>query len=245
MLKETSKGLFQSDLLLSRTRVIHGYSTKHFGDMRKSKNRRNFLRVLHLENRHLVYGTQIHGNVVSRVNDITQNMLVSRTDGLLYIHNQKYPSPVLSVFTADCVPILFVDKTSKMIGIVHAGWRGTLAGISREMIRCAGQCGYDPKDLSVSIGPSIGACCYNIDKYRAQLFSESFKDTCGIVMFRNNRWYVDLKKANYTQLVDEGVSGKNIECTSICTNCQRSDFFSFRREKGTSSGNCMSCIAIT
>lgn len=122
----------------------------------------------------------------------------------------------VSVRTADCYPVLLVDVASRRIAAVHAGWRGTAAGIVKEALRVMQA---DAKNVRAAIGPGIGKCCYEVGAEVAQIFGHSAK-CC-----------IDLAAANRQQLLDSGVREEHIEVIGPCTFCDAANFHSFRRDK--------------
>ncbi len=135
---------------------------------------------------------------------------------------------MIGIETADCVPILLCDPAIPVIGAVHAGWRGTAAGIIRNAIRkfkevfCS-----EPSRLLMAIGPSIGACCYEVDEsvYRAISLQ-----TGSHYIPENNKYYIDLPKENITQALSEGLRKENIWTSGECTKCGHERFHSYRAE---------------
>jgi YfiH family protein len=136
----------------------------------------------------------------------------------------------IGVRTADCVPILLVDANTRAVGAVHAGWRGTLAGIaSKAVLRLCAEFGTDPADVHVAIGPAIGACCYEVGVEVAERFSDIF---AGSVPLRspNGRPLLDLIEANRRTLIAASVPEHQVYSSGLCTYCCRNDFFSYRRD---------------
>jgi purine-nucleoside/S-methyl-5'-thioadenosine phosphorylase / adenosine deaminase len=138
------------------------------------------------------------------------------------------------VKTADCVPILIGDPATGAFAAVHAGWRGTLAGIADVAVkRLAGEYNSEPQDLRVAIGASAGPCCYEVGIEVILAFTTRFKD--GDKLFKPTREghaLVDLLKSNRDQLMATGVREDRIHTAPICTMCRTDLFFSYRREKG-------------
>jgi YfiH family protein len=125
----------------------------------------------------------------------------------------------LSVRTADCYPILLADTKTFAVAAIHAGWRGTAAGIVKEALsRMRELYGTEPGNILAAIGPGIGGCCYEVGEDVARRFG----------LERAGR--VDLVSINRQMLIDSGVPDSHIEVTSLCTFCD-SRFYSFRREK--------------
>lgn len=147
----------------------------------------------------------------------------------------------LCILTADCVPILLYDKKQKAIAAIHAGWKGTKSRIVTKTIQKM-QMHYasNPKDIIVGIGPSIGACCYEVDKNVAKYFFDIPKSIKPL----KEKYLLDLALANKEQLLHAGILETNIEMSHICTACKVERFFSYRQEKKCT-GRFMSIIALT
>lgn len=129
------------------------------------------------------------------------------------------PGLALSLRTADCFPILLACSRTRAIAAIHAGWRGTAAGIVTETLsKMHALYGVEPRDVIGAIGPGIGVCCYEVGEDVARRFG---LDGAG---------HVDLARANREQLVCGGVSDSQIDTIKYCTFCD-ARFYSFRREK--------------
>jgi polyphenol oxidase len=144
------------------------------------------------------------------------------------------PGLAICIKTADCVPVFIVDKVQRVIAVVHAGWRGTAAGISAKVIKLL-RSRYlsDPRDLLAAIGPSIGICCYEVDSVAARPFAGQKNNEA--FLFRRasgNKWMLDLPEANRRQLLDCDIPEKNIELSGYCTSCRQELFFSHRASGG-------------
>ncbi|MDD4587483.1 MAG: peptidoglycan editing factor PgeF [Heliobacteriaceae bacterium] len=145
----------------------------------------------------------------------------------------EVPGIPLVVFGADCGLLLFYDPAAKRIGAVHAGWRGTLAGLPRLM---AGQFiarGSRPKNIYVGIGPCIGPCCYLVGPEVWEAFAGkwSFADQVTGAPAGDKR-PLDLALAQRLQLIAAGLPSANIFSTGFCTACRPAEFFSYRRDGG-------------
>jgi YfiH family protein len=133
----------------------------------------------------------------------------------LVTHTPQLP---VSVRTADCYPVLLADTKNHAVAAVHAGWRGTAAGIVTQTIaKMHAEFGTEPADIFAAIGPGIGICCYEVGAEVARLFG------------LNGAGRVDLAESNRCQLADTGV--QKIDVMGICTFCDAARFFSFRRDK--------------
>jgi YfiH family protein len=150
------------------------------------------------------------------------------------------PNVVLTILTADCVPILLYDRVRQAIGAVHAGWRGAHKGIVHKTLKVMSEAfGTDPADLIVGIGPAIGGCCYEVGGEVAMHF-EAYPDA--ITPKKNGKYLLDTKQINVQQLIEVGVPKSHIETSPICTLCEHERFFSYRADK--TAGRFMSCIML-
>jgi len=198
------------------------------GDTRQSlKNRRRFLEGLEIDFRNLVCAKQAHGNNIARVtqkdsgrgSDSCASAILD-TDAL--ITNEK--NVPLAVFTADCLSVFLFDPNSRAIGIVHAGWRSTRENIIRRTTEAMKDAlGAAAQDLLAEFGPAIRGCCYEVGSEVADRFP-------GFISEREGRLYLDLAGVNREQLLEAGVSEKNILDPRLCTSCDNDILFSFRKE---------------
>jgi hypothetical protein len=133
---------------------------------------------------------------------------------------------------ADCVPILLFDPKRRAVGLVHAGWRGTLLKAAAAAVRAmAGQYGSQPQDLLAGIGPSIGPCHYAVGaEVVAQTRAVFNSHADALLRPVNGQTHLDLWAANAHALREAGV--EQIEVGAICTACRTDDFFSHRGEHG-------------
>ena len=130
------------------------------------------------------------------------------------------PGVAVSVRTADCFPILLADPETRAVAAIHAGWRGTAAGIVRSSLdRMRSEFGSDPRNVFAAIGPGIGACCYQVGLDVARQFG------------RQEAGKLDLAVENREQLVSAGVRPDRIEQVGGCTFCHPAQFFSWRRDQ--------------
>jgi len=193
-------------------------------------------------NMHFVVANQTHSdNIYIVTEEATKgwkslDTAIESCDAL--ITNQK--NIMLTILTADCVPILLFDKKQQVIASIHAGWRGTEQRIvSKTVEKMKKKFNSNPKDILASIAPSIGKCCYEVDWSVAK----HFKDIENAYTNKGEKQMLDLAHINKIQLLESGVDKKNIELSNICTACEVEKYFSYREEKGCS-GRFMSMIAI-
>jgi len=188
-----------------------------------------------------IVANQVHSNIVKVIDEkvskgwIESSSAIKDCDGL--ITNQK--GVVLTILTADCVPILIYDKSKEVISALHAGWRGTKSQITKEAIsKMIKEFNSNPKDISVFIAPSIRGCCYEVGVEVAREFEE-YRAYC--TPKKDDKYMLDLSAINRVQLLDMGVESKNIEISTSCTACESDRFFSYRKESGCD-GRFMSMI---
>jgi YfiH family protein len=139
---------------------------------------------------------------------------------------ENTPGASVAVKTADCVPILLVDRDRRAVAAVHAGWRGTVAEIARRAVEeMRREFGSDPSELEAAIGPGIGACCYEVGPDVGAHFRQHSEPG------REGRARVDLAAANRRQLLEAGLDSARIYISGLCTMCRPDEFHSYRRDK--------------
>lgn len=140
----------------------------------------------------------------------------------------------IGILTADCVPVLMADRKKGVIGVVHAGWKGTSLKIAAKAVDTfVRRFSSSTTDIIAVIGPAIGHCCYQVDDV---VFEAMKGDKSREFFFREcnekEKWMFDLPLANRLQIQNAGVPPENISLTDICTSCRNDIFFSHRREMG-------------
>jgi polyphenol oxidase len=157
----------------------------------------------------------------------------------------------LTMSSADCVPLMFYDPVEGVIGMAHAGWRGTARGIAAATIDAmCEQFGSQPRNIYACLGPSIGSCCYEVTEEVQRLFlgKKEFDTLPTDVKYRNlvresavfvvrhlpdhNSLRLDFWETNRNQLLMAGVLREHIELPGACTSCEKTRFFSHRGEHG-------------
>lgn len=220
-----------SSSLLTDSRYVSGFSTRLLGDGRNVQVIENFLSENDIPYTTLVLPGQIHSANVADVSDNAVGIeKIDDTDGVV----TNLENVVLIVRTADCVPMIFVDKKAGIIGISHQGWRGSLKRLPEKMIGMMKQKGSSSSDIAVAIGPAIGDCCYDISEDRYYTFMEEFNGFSGrIFSFRKGKRHLNLALLNYLLALHAGVKKENIDFFPFCTSCDRNRFYSFRRDGKT------------
>ena len=163
---------------------------------------------------------QVHGVNCVQVNNPSQHC------GDADAFWTEVPGLVLSVVTADCVPIILARKDGKAVGAIHAGWRGTYANIGEAFFK-----GKDPAHWKAFLGPSIHACCYEVSEALMQDFKQKFSFIPPKLVEPKHR-HLDLTAINIALLKQCGVS--EIEVHPDCTYCTLDSasqplYFSYRR----------------
>jgi len=164
---------------------------------------------------------QRHGANVARADArgiVLPGTVYDHCDGLW----SDEPGRAMLLLTADCMPIALAraNGATPAVGILHAGWRGLLAGIVGAGVRVLGARG-----IAAAIGPSIGPCCYEVGEEVAGPFREAF----GEDVVRGDS-HLDLWTAAERALRAAGV--EHVERSDICTSCNGDRFFSHRRDHG-------------
>ncbi len=186
-----------------------------------------------------IFADQVHDKVVQEVTtkdhgkgSISYNTGIMGTDGLY----TKDPNTVLALGYADCVPIYFVSKNHSIIGVVHAGWKGTVSGIAQEMISKWENHEHVPaSDIEVWIGPSIQQCCYEVDERVISHVDEILPDNYEKPYSTKSegKYMLNLQLLNKQLLLQAGIREEYIHVTDHCTSCGVEDFFSHRKENGS------------
>lgn len=162
---------------------------------------------------------QVHGNRIVNVYELSTQETIGEADGLITQEKNIW----LKVGVADCVPIFCYEPKIKMIGVAHAGWKGTLKEIAGKMVLHIVRHGGRAENIFVATGPYIHDCCYNVGDNRFLEFKNLFPNE----VFKKPR-FLDLGKICALQMIKLGVPEKHIEISGICTKCNHGDFFSYR-----------------
>jgi YfiH family protein len=143
------------------------------------------------------------------------------------------PKVLLTVKTADCVPVLIGDAKTGAFAAVHAGWRGTSASILVKAIaQLKNEYGADAENLRAAIGPAARSCCYEVGSEVIERFKELFPQSDHLFTPTSaGHARIDLQTANRDQLIAAGVSPERIHVAPFCTMDRNDLFFSYRREK--------------
>ena len=198
--------------------LVHGFSTRLAGNFERPEPADTPERFGAADFQ-LITLHQTHSDIVRASFAATPE---TEGDGLVTDH----PGELLGVRTADCLPLLLLDRQNRAVAAVHAGWRGAAAGIASLAVdRMTDDFGTQPKQLEAVIGPCIGSAQYEIGLEVAEQFPPDV-----IREFQNKpRPFLDLVAANRLQLQDAGVPAKAIQCANLCTHSREDWFYSYRR----------------
>jgi purine-nucleoside/S-methyl-5'-thioadenosine phosphorylase / adenosine deaminase len=199
------------------------------------ENRRRFLKLFAGDWR-MAGCWQLHGTDVRLVKDTADAQPAENASGeTVYCDAvvSDASSVLAAIKTADCVPILIGDAKTGSFAAVHAGWRGTFAGIALYALERLGkEYNAQPHDLRIAIGPAAASCCYEVGSEVIDGFSERFPQAEDLfIATREGHARIDLLKANRDQLIVAGVDSGRIHIAPLCTMCRTDLFFSYRREK--------------
>lgn len=155
------------------------------------------------------------------------------------------PGVTVAVRTADCVPVLVHDPVRRVVAAIHAGWRGAVAGIVQKTIGLmVARFGSEVAELRLSIGPSAGPCCYEVDRPVLDQLSNTLDEWDRVIReHRGDKARLDLKQLIRRQAVQQGIAAANVSAVNLCTICHDDLFYSYRRE-GRVKGTMVSGIAL-
>jgi YfiH family protein len=152
------------------------------------------------------------------------------------------PDVLLTVFGGDCPPVYLADPVHKAIGLVHAGWKGTLARIPEVAIaQMRVRFGSDPADMYAAVGPGICRECYEMGDEVYDAFAAQWsREDADLILSRypakdgdgreipGGKYHLDLREANRLTLLRAGIPGDHIAVSNVCTMCNVDKFYSYR-----------------
>lgn len=200
------------------------------------ENYRRFCAAIGADAAHVVMTNQVHGTVIRTVGpkDVKTDLCKreeSECDGLI----TDVPGLALTIFTADCIPVLLYDPVNKVIAAVHAGWRGTAGDIAGKAARqMRSDYGCRPGDILAAIGPGISACCFETHADVPETMTAALGALAKphIISLENGKFRVDLKGVNAALLRRAGLAPEHIEISAECTACLPEKYWSHRITQG-------------
>lgn len=251
--QQTNQGVVfhTADAFSSAGGIAHGFATRlggvskppfdqlNLGMTRRDdpqavlENYRRFCAALGTDVDHLVMTHQVHQDTIleTKPEHVLEALLEPigyDTDGLM----TNIPGLCLTIYYADCIPVLLYDPAKKAIAAVHSGWRGTSLGIAPQAVqKLAARYGSDPRDILVAIGPGIGPCCFethdDVPTAMAERLGEGVQPFC--TPLPNGKFSVDLKGILRWELTQAGVPDENIDTLPLCTACHPELYWSHRK----------------
>ncbi len=210
------------------------------------ENYRRIARALGIRTEQFVCSDQTHTTNIRKVTKADAGKGVVRPkdytdiDGLI----TNEPGLMLATFYADCVPLYFIDPVNKAVGLSHSGWRGTVGKIGKVTIEAMQkEYGSRPEDLYCAIGPSICQDCYEVSRDVAESFMQAFPGHEAEILLKktktvvngyeaDEKYQLDLWKANEIVLLEAGVRKEHLAVTNLCTCCNHTELFSHRASMG-------------
>ena len=200
------------------------------------ENYRRFCAVIGADVSRVIMTNQVHGTVIRTAGpgDVKADLYDREgyeCDGLI----TDVPGLALTIFSADCIPVLLYDPVKRVIAAVHAGWRGTAGNIAGKAVgKMRAEYGSDPGNILAAIGPGISACCFethaDVPEAMTAALGESAKPH--ITALENGKFQVDLKGINAALLRRSGVAPDHIEISGDCTACLPEKYWSHRLTQG-------------
>lgn len=256
--------VLRSSLLDAIPGICHAFSTRHGGtstlphtaslnltrdlgddDRTVDANLDIFARMIS-KNRHdrtrAVIAHQIHSAKVRVIDETNAGEGCSRDrgedcDG--FVTGTPGVIPIIRV--ADCVPILLAglrDDGCPVVSAVHAGWRGTVSGITAEAVRKMTELGAETETIRAAIGPHIGLCCFEVGEDFVTAVTDirrkDFAEHHIIPSPKNipGKFHADLTGMNREILMSAGVMPEHIDICESCTMCDTGTFYSHRGMNG-------------
>lgn len=199
------------------------------------ENWRLFLDACGIDNKAFVCGAQVHSTIVYPATK--DNLRPAYGEGTLieadgYVTNEK--NVPVAIFTADCVPILLEDSLNRVVGAVHAGWRGAVSDIEKSAISQMLNHKADVENIHIAIGPAIGFCCFEVGPEVVDgIKSLLGKDAAPFIKEKGSgKFMADLRGAVRMRFIQLGVKPENIELVGECTMCHPEKYWSHRYTGG-------------
>lgn len=204
---------------VSKKNITAGFGTKQLGDGRDRNLLNNYFK-----DKVLVTPRQSHSNTLVEYKS-GDELSPNNCDGVI----TKEKNVILTVITADCLPIMYHDEVASIIGISHQGWKGTLEHLPSVVIQKMIEIGSTVENIHCIFGPAINDCCYEFYEDRLKNFQNEFKSDF-IFRKKDHNYFLNLYKANYISLQNIGILPQNISYFPFCTSCDSYKFYSYKRD---------------
>jgi YfiH family protein len=193
-----------------------------------SKNRNKLAEAFDVSPDKLIFPVQTHSSHVKIVTKDTKPEELEDTDAIITAEK----GILISVMSADCVPILLYDTKTKVVAAIHAGWRGTMAWIVKKTIqKMEAEYNSDTNNFIACIGPSISEEVYEVGEEVITAVEKVYGTKTGIISKeQNGKGFCNLWEANRIQLIKSGVKDENIEVAGLCTFKHSDIFYSYRKD---------------
>ena len=194
------------------------------------ENRKRFFKILGINYKNIVTLKQVHSNRVIKITKEHKGRGALKFEDSVDEADAMITSEInlpLVVFTADCMPIFFLEQEKRIAGIAHSGWKGSLSNIAGEVVNEIIKNDGKAENIIVGLGPAIGSCCYEVKEDVYSLFDKKF------IIKRDNRYFLDIYKINKENLINSGIKPENIYSSDFCTSCNNNLCFSYRKEGET------------
>ncbi|HMS65239.1 MAG TPA: peptidoglycan editing factor PgeF [Ignavibacteria bacterium] len=195
------------------------------------KNREIFFNELGIQKEMVTFQKQIHSSVI---NYSDHPQFFDPCDAIFTDKNDNF----LAVSVADCIPVFLYEPEKKIVAGIHSGWKGTFDKILTKTIeKLKSEFIIDTSKLIAYIGPGISRENYEVGEEVGILFDKDVR------FEKNGKYYLDLKKDNYNQLLKSGLKKVNIEVSDLCTFNEKELLHSYRRD-GIISGRMFGVIGM-
>lgn len=184
-------------------------------------NRKAFFERVGIDPDQVVAAGLSHGDKVAVIRS-ADVPVIPETDALV----TETPGVFLSVTAADCLPIFLHEKNKRVIGIIHAGWRGAVGAVIEKTVAGILSLGGRAEDIRAAIGPAIGPCHFEIGPDILDRFSDHLER----IMKKDRKTFADLKGIACDKMIRSGISEESIAISPVCTYCEQG-FFSYRRDR--------------
>jgi|Deesub1362B_J571_1020462.scaffolds.fasta_scaffold01288_7 hypothetical protein len=204
--------------------LVYGFTTKIW-------NINEIIKNFNFKEDSIISLRQIHSDRFYKIAGKSNKILVG--DALITLKQGL----LLTVRTADCLPILIFDNREKIIAAIHSGWKGTAKKITLKVLNEIISSNVKVTSLFALLGPCICEKCYEVGENVKEAFenSKEWKNSNYFLVpsDEHNKYYFNLKKANLFQIYEAGIKKKNILSIDLCTKCNPNLFFSYRRKPKT------------